>query len=246
MLSSPQVVELRESRITAIEFEFLRKRYLSRLVDGAIDDGLNEDDVLTLLDTLSDQEALIMIGRSLSIEKNPDKLLRSMLFLSKKITGADAGSIFLVEEEGGTRFLRFKYSHTFSRDLKYEEARMPLDTHSIAGYVALTGRVLNIPDVYDLKDDDPIVFNPEYDHQNGYRSRSMLVVPMKNHLDDIIGVIQLINSKEQRLPGQRLSGNEAFQVTLKVPRGFRSFRHTFSHPVRSAHGSDSEPGRDSA
>ena len=111
------------------------------------------------------------MGRALSIEKDQDKLLRLILFLSKRITGADAGSIFLVEQdEEGKKRLRFKYSHTFSRDIPLEEIVIPMDKKSISGYVAVTGQVLNIPDAYQLPPDSPYSFNPSFDRKNDYRS----------------------------------------------------------------------------
>ena len=168
-------------------------------------------------DARNDQESLIDIGQALSLEKNPDHLFRLILRLSKKITGADAGSIFITEGEE-EKVLRFKYSHTFSKELAYEEFVLPLDTNSIAGYVAVTGEVLNIRDVYKLEKEDPVSFNPSFDKKHGYRTKSMLVVPMRNHLDEIIGVIQLINSKEA---DDRYTGNEAFEVVLETEEDFK-------------------------
>ncbi|RPI93855.1 MAG: GAF domain-containing protein [Spirochaetales bacterium] len=175
----------------------------------------------TLLDMKQDQEDLINIGRALSIEKDPDHLFRLILMLSKKITGADAGSIYIVEVlPDGEKQLRFKYSHTFSKELPYEEFVMPLNRNSIAGYVAVTGTILNIPDVYMLSKSDPVAFNSSFDHEHNYRSKSMIVIPMRNHLDDIIGVIQLINSKEDDTGNSRMTGNEAFEIVLSTPQDF--------------------------
>jgi HD-GYP domain-containing protein (c-di-GMP phosphodiesterase class II) len=92
-----------------------------------------------------------------------------------------------------------------------------MDTNSIAGYVAVTGQVLNIPDVYELNADAPVSFNPTFDKEHGYRTKSMLVLPMRNHIDEIIGVIQLINSKEV---GDVQTGNEAFEVILETDEDF--------------------------
>jgi HD-GYP domain-containing protein (c-di-GMP phosphodiesterase class II) len=177
-----------------------------------------------LEDMRQDQDALIKIGRSLQTEKDSDTLLRMILMMSKKITGADAGSIYIVEEPKGLeKRIRFKYSHTFSMELPLEEFVMPYNTKSIAGYVAITGKVLNIPDVYKLSSEDPVSFNASFDHSTGYRSKSMLVVPMRNHIDQIIGVIQLINSKEDR----ECLGNEAFTIQLSAPEDFERYVVTF-------------------
>ncbi len=171
-------------------------------------------------DQIMDQDALIRIGKSLSSERDPDKLLRTILFLSKKITGADAGSIFLAEEKEGMSLLRFKYSHTFSKDLGYEEFTMPLDGSSIAGYVALSGTTLNLPDVYQMGEGAPVTFNSKFDQLHGYRTKSMLVTPMTNHQGKTIGVIQLINSKESFDSKRNFTGNEAFEIVLKDASDF--------------------------
>jgi len=186
------------------------------------------ENLAKLLDTRDDMEDLINIGKSLSLEKDPDNLLRLILFLSKKITGADAGSIYLVElDEQGKKQLRFKYSHTFSREIPLVDFTLEMNKKSIAGYVAVTGEVLNIPNVYLLQDDTPYKVNDSFDKKNNYISRSMLVVPMRNHIDEIIGVIQLINSKENLGPSKD-SGNEAFSLKLEKPDDFDKHVVTFN------------------
>ena len=209
------------SRINAREYDFLVKKGFAVLDEQHRAARDRAEYNALLLDMKQDQEDLINIGRSLSIEKDSDKLLRLILLLGKKITGADAGSIYIVEEkDDGAKHLRFKYSHTFSKNLPYEEFVLPIDANSIAGYVAMTGKVLNIPDVYELSDGDPVSFNSTFDSAHNYRSRSMLVVPMKNNVDEIIGVIQLINSKEDTSENSRIRGNEAFEITLATTEDF--------------------------
>jgi HD-GYP domain-containing protein (c-di-GMP phosphodiesterase class II) len=186
-----------------------------------------------LVDVQRDQEDLINIGKSLSSEKDMEKLLRRILYLSKKITGADAGSIYLVEEDdSGARRLRFKYSHTFSREIPLEEFVMDMNTKSISGYVAVTGEVLNIPDAYKLSELVPYKFNPYFDRQHNYISRSQLVVPMKNHLNEIIGVIQLLNSKESHNPAKKFV-NEAFEIQLETLKDFDKYVVTFDERYNS-------------
>lgn len=181
-----------------------------------------------LIDAQMDQNDLINIGKALSAEKNQDQLLRLILYLSKKMTGADAGSIYLVEEDNsGEKKLRFKYSHTFSRVIPLEEFVMDINMNSISGYVACTGEVLNIPDAYSIAKTAPYSFNPSFDKQNNYISRSMITAPMKNHSNQIIGVIQLINSKED-MTGKTQYDNEAFQIKLETEEDFDKFVVTFA------------------
>ncbi len=209
-------------RISKSEFTFTLKNTLHVLTERYIDNFNTSHSLAQLIDMKQDQEDLINIGRSLSIEKDPEKLLRLILNLSKKITGADAGSLYLVEEKtGGGKQIRFKYSHTFSKPIPLEEFVLPYDTSSIAGYVAITGNILNIPDVYKLSPKDPISFNNSFDSKNNYRTKSMLAVPMRNHTDEIIGAIQLINCKESGDP-RFSTGNEAFEIELKTDDDFEN------------------------
>lgn len=210
------ILDLRTGRISPLELTFIldKARQFFRKRD---EDRLND---WKAKDSHTDQQALITIGRALAFERNPDSLLRSILHLSKKMTGADAGSIFLVEPgEEGPR-LRFKHSHTFSKELDYEEFTMPLTDSSIAGYVAIHGRVLNIPDVYHLEDTAPYGFNKSYDQKHGYRTRSMLAVPLISPGGPVLGVLQLINCKEAFHTLRDFSGNEAYEVVLETPEDF--------------------------
>ncbi|MDP3179083.1 MAG: GAF domain-containing protein, partial [Spirochaetaceae bacterium] len=179
-------------------------------------DVLVDSEMEELRDIFADQEILIEIGRNLFEVRDTEKLLGMILDACKRITCADAGSVFLCEEGEKGPMLRFKHSHTTSRPLEYEEFVMPRNERSIAGYVATTGKVLNLPDVYRLDPTLPYSFNHRYDLESGYRTRSMLVVPMRDHDGVVIGVIQLINSKE----GGDAGGETAYHVLLSTEADF--------------------------
>jgi HD-GYP domain-containing protein (c-di-GMP phosphodiesterase class II) len=85
---------------------------------------------------------------------------------------------------------------------------MPLDETSIAGHVAVTGRSVNLSDAYCPPQDATYTISRSFDLKSGYRTKSMLVVPMRDHKDEVIGVIQLINKK--RNPRARLRAPEDF------------------------------------
>ncbi len=140
---------------------------------------------------------LTRIGMALSTERDYNTLLTLILQQALDITSSDAGSLYIVEQpESQAPRLRFKLSQTRSReDLPFVEVTMPLDASSIAGNVATTGRPLVIDDVYALSDDVPYAFNRSFDERYGYRARSMLAIPMKDHKEEVIGVLQLINRK---------------------------------------------------
>lgn len=142
------------------------------------------------------------IGVALSSERDLDTLLELILTKSRDITDADASSLYLVEPdptagaEGKSR-LRFKLSQNDSLTFSVNQP-MPISSESLAGYVALTGESLRFEDVYEIGPEVPYRFNRSFDESHGYRTKSMLVVPMRNHKNDIIGVLQLINRKTHR------------------------------------------------
>jgi HD-GYP domain-containing protein (c-di-GMP phosphodiesterase class II) len=151
---------------------------------------------------------LTEIGMALATERNYNTLLEQILTQALQITGSDAGSLYIVEQpENEPARLRFKLAQNQSRpDIPFVESSMPLDVSSIAGNAATTGEPLNIPDVYQLEPTRPYTFNRWFDETYGYRSKSMLTIPMKNHKGDVIGVLQLINRK--RNPAATLSRPE--------------------------------------
>jgi HD-GYP domain-containing protein (c-di-GMP phosphodiesterase class II) len=140
------------------------------------------------------------IGVALSAERDINKLLELILLKSREITNADAGSLYLVErgkdqESTSDDRLRFKLTQNDSVVVPFEELTMPLNDSSIAGYVALSGREVNVADAYHLPPGYPFKVSRSFDQKSGYRTRSMLVVPMRDHQNQVIGVVQLINKK---------------------------------------------------
>ena len=148
---------------------------------------------------------LIQIARTMTTERDVDKLLGVILEKSRFVTGADAGSVYIVETPDGAadkRVLRFKLTQNDSVAFDSREFTMPLSERSIAGAAALQSRTLNIPDVYDLPPGATFRFDPSFDRRTGYITRSMLTVPLISQRDEVIGVIQLINKK--RDPAHKL------------------------------------------
>lgn len=139
---------------------------------------------------------LHQIGVSLSAERDTDALLTLILDKARQITHSDAGSIYLVEEApDGSRRLRFKLAQNDSVRVPFTEFTLPIDDHSVAGHVALTGTVLQLDDAYALPPGSPFRVNRDFDERAGYRTRSMLVVPMTTPQGTVIGALQLINCK---------------------------------------------------
>ena len=142
---------------------------------------------------------LTRVGVALSHERDLTKLLEMILSQARRITSSDAGSLYLAERtEGGgpPKKLRFKLSQNFSLpNLPFSESTIAVDHGSLSGYVAATGQPLVIADVYLLPEDVTYKQNRSFDNKFGYRTKSMLVLPMRTHKDEVIGVLQLINRK---------------------------------------------------
>jgi len=142
---------------------------------------------------------LTRVGVALSTERDLLTLLEMILSQARRITTSDAGSLYLCDQAAdGTPInaLRFKLSqnHTLPA-LPFNEYTVAIDHSSLAGYAAATGEPLVISDVYLLPDDVTYKQNRSFDEKFGYRTKSMLVIPMKTHRDEIVGVLQLINRK---------------------------------------------------
>ncbi len=145
----------------------------------------------------NDVTELTRIGVALSTERDLLTLLGMILSQARRIAGADAGSLYLVEtHDNAAATLRFKLTqnHTLP-DLPFSEFEIPLDHSSLAGYAASTGEPLIFDDVYLLPDNVSYTMNRSFDEKFGYRTKSMLVLPMQTHRDEVIGVLQLINRK---------------------------------------------------
>ncbi len=171
----------------------------------------------------SDVTELSRIGVALSTERDLLTLLELILSQARRLSHADAGSLYLVEHDAAgasTRKLRFKLSqnHTLP-SLPFSEAVIPLDHASLAGYAASTGEPLIIPDVYLLPEDVPYRLNRSFDEKFHYRTKSMLVIPMQTHRDEVIGVLQLINRK--RSPEVRLTSPDVTEAEV-LPFDHRS------------------------
>jgi HD-GYP domain-containing protein (c-di-GMP phosphodiesterase class II) len=135
------------------------------------------------------------IGVALSAEKDLNKLLSMVLKEGRSLGKCEGASLYLMEKnELGEPELLFKLTQNSKVDFDFQEMRFALTSDSLAGYVALNGEILNIRDVYQLDKDLPYSFDKSFDLKIGYRSKELLVLPMKNHKGNIIGVLQFVNT----------------------------------------------------
>jgi len=149
------------------------------------------------------------IGIALSQQRDINSLLETILEAAKRITHADAGTLYLHEPE--QRILRFEILRNNSLNIAmggtsgvpitfypvqlYDEAGNP--NHAmVVSHSALSGETVNIADAYTEQGYD-FSGTKKFDAKTGYRSQSFLAVPMRNHEDEVIGVLQLINAQDR-------------------------------------------------
>jgi HD-GYP domain-containing protein (c-di-GMP phosphodiesterase class II)/phosphoribosyl 1,2-cyclic phosphodiesterase len=205
---------LKPSYLEKIEFE-INNTFKGMLRGGGIlyDGDKIDIETLSITKNLSKHQRdkqhidqLIEIGHSLTSENNFDALLEKILLGAKQLSHADGGTLYIFNEE--SKSLSFKVVQTDSLNIRMGGTSTEItwpdvqlfknnghkNKQQVAALCALDGELINIPDVYDA-----IGFNFEgtkkFDEGTGYRTKSMLVVPMKNHEDDIIGVLQLLNKQ---------------------------------------------------
>lgn len=185
---SPPLTPLRLRLAAERARELLQQRLTNQQLDAALARKTRE------------LHELNKIGVALSAERDIDTLLEQILHKSREITAADAGSLYLVErgkehEASEDDRLRFVLAQNDSVQVPFEQFTVPLNHTSIAGSVALTGQVVSVADAYQLPPGTPYAISRSFDETSGYRTKSMLVVPMRDHHDEVIGVLQLINKK---------------------------------------------------
>jgi HD-GYP domain-containing protein (c-di-GMP phosphodiesterase class II) len=143
-------------------------------------------------------KALNEIGIALSAERNPRRLLELILSRARQLVAADAGSLYLLETDAhGTVFLRFTLAQNDSVVAPWQESLLPLTQASVAGTVAHNNTIVVIDDAYALPSDGPIHHDPSFDRRFGYRTRSIVGIPLATRDGEVLGVLQLINRKPQ-------------------------------------------------
>lgn len=143
-----------------------------------------------------DFQKLLGIMEELHHFKDLDALLDAILLQARRLTVAEAGSIYLVED-GALNFSFLHNDRLFScarTKYLYTSQTLPLDNQSIAGYVACMGEPLVIDDVYEIPKSRPYTFNRYFDEASGYRTKSLLALPLRTSRDKIVGVLQIINA----------------------------------------------------
>lgn len=148
---------------------------------------------------LEQVEDILNIGIALSIEKDHNRLLEMIVTEARRITRADAGTLYLRDGD----FLVFKIMQNETMN-SFQGGNgepinlppVPMRPENVSSYVALSHQSVNIPDVYQAEGFD-FSGPKKYDEFSGYRTMSMLVIPLENHEGEVIGVLQLINARDE-------------------------------------------------
>ncbi len=207
---------------------------MSSLIDSTV--GLRFSDLAPSAaeDLVQRLEQLNSIGASLSAERDINRLLEAILAAAKTITRADGGSLYRLTEERTLRFeivrtssLKYYLGGTTGNPVPFYPIQLYKDgkpNHSmVAAYAALTGKTVNIADAYAAEGFD-FSGTRAFDSKTGYRSKSFLTVPMRNHENETIGVLQLINAQDPRngeivafsASDQRLAESLASQAAIAL------------------------------
>lgn len=150
-----------------------------------------------------DLKKILNLGISLTGEKNYHRLLEKILAESMEITNSDAGTLYIVTSSKTEDRLKFMIMRNQTMNT-YEGGQgekinlpdVPFVEENVCAYAAIHRKVINIPDVYDSQEFD-FIGPKRYDKITGYRTKSMLVIPLENHENEILGVIQLINALDE-------------------------------------------------
>ena len=156
------------------------------------------------------------VSTALTAEKNIEKLLDLILTKTRDLAKADAGSLYLKE---GDNHLRFVLTQNISSDWNgKKDILLEIKENSISGYTAKTSKSFNLLDVYTIPESLPFSYNKSFDLNTGYRTKSMVTMPMYTNSGEVLGVIQLINKRkdyDQRIQGKKLDENQIIPFNIK-------------------------------
>lgn len=150
--------------------------------------------------TIQDFKDILNVGIQLTVEKDSSKLLDTIVVKGMQITNCDAGTLYLYEDD----VLKFRIMRTISQNVSRgldgemitDIPPVPFKEENVCAYTAIHRKVVNIADVYDCEEFD--FSGPKrYDAMTGYRTQSMLVIPVENNEGELIGVFQMMNAKDE-------------------------------------------------
>jgi len=150
--------------------------------------------VQVLHDAADVLKGLLEIGVNLSAMPDRQKMLEMILLEARKLACAEAGSLYVLRD-GRLRFVAAQNDRLPESDISdvFLGAEIPVTTDSLAGFVASTVQVVNIPDADHLADNWPFRINRDFDASSGYHTRSVLAIPLRRPDGSCVGVLELLN-----------------------------------------------------
>lgn len=150
--------------------------------------------------TVQDFKDILKVGIQLTVEKDGNKLLNTIVDKGMQITNCDASTLYLYEDD----VLKFRIMRTISQNVCRgvdgepitDIPPVPFKEENVCAYTAIHRKVVNIEDVYHSEEFD--FSGPKrYDSMTGFRTQSMLVIPVENNTGDLIGVLQMMNAQDE-------------------------------------------------
>lgn len=161
-------------------------------------------------------QSLVQVGLELNKLQDFHVLMDRILSEARRLIHADAGTLYI--REGGT--LRFAYSqndtlaHRGAEPPRFSSLSLPVSDTSIAGWVGASGETVNVPDAYQIGPAMAFRFDPTFDRLTGYRTRSVLAMPLRTSHGQSVGVLQLLNAVDERgMPRERFNESDASLLT---------------------------------
>jgi HD-GYP domain-containing protein (c-di-GMP phosphodiesterase class II) len=173
----------------------------------------------------TDFRSILSIDSELNQIQDVDLLLERILLEARRVVHADAGSIYVKdrirERTGDVEKLVIKYAQndTIQKTLPegqkmiYSVFTVPIDEKSVSGYCALTKKLINVPNMYQIPKTESYFFNSSYDKISGYKTISTLTIPLATADSKLLGVIQVINSKDYDGHVIPFSADDEFLIT---------------------------------
>jgi HD-GYP domain-containing protein (c-di-GMP phosphodiesterase class II) len=184
-------------------------------------------------------KAILELDAEFNKIQDLDLLLERILYQARKVSNANAGSIYVkqtVEERGepiDKIFFRYTQNDTFQKILKpgekliYSAFSMPINEKSISGYCALTGKIVNVPDMYNIPASKPYNFNSSYDLASGYKTVSSLTFPLINADLRLLGVIQVLNKMNDQGTIVPFTKDDEFLLTHFATNATTALQRTY-------------------
>lgn len=148
-------------------------------------------------------DKLVKIGIALSSVRDLERLLDIIVTQARELANCDAGSLYI--KEGDSLKFVVTQNQTLAKKMgdsqqaqSFKPFNIPISNKSLSGYVANNGVIVNIPDAYDIPASAEYHFDKSFDQRSGYRTRSMIQLPMKDNQGEIVGVLQLINAMDTK------------------------------------------------